>query len=207
MLLIFAAVQRCKSSRREAASRHNSFALPVFLLFVSYKSHILTIARIHRGPLNVSNVDKPLEGRSSKRCPQHAPSEKKKKRLCGPSKSLSGHMVFKFLGVKRSPVATYLLFFVINPHSTSSVTSALVVSSYLWVGVCVYMCDEFGLKGCESSCLLSLMPFRADIYVAVFKKEAGRKEWKPGVNPERWDVLDFRSIQTADDNIMNISQV
>lgn len=149
-MFIFAAMQCCESSRREAASRHNSFALaapfPIFLLFVSYKSHILTIAGIHRGPLNVSNVDKPLEGMSSKCWLQHTPSGKKKKqkqRLCSQSKfSLWPHgvQVFTF-EVWNGVQSQHIQLFFCNKstqhrkHHPRRKVCALVVSSHLCVSI------------------------------------------------------------------------
>lgn len=127
----------------------------------------------------MSNVDKPLEGRSSKRWLQHTPSEKKEKKTALQSIKVlclaTWCSSFYIRGVKQSSVATYSTLFCNKStqrrkrHPRRKVC-ALVVSSHLCV------CDEFGLKACESSCLLSLMPFRADIYVAVFKKKAGRKK-------------------------------
>lgn len=92
--------------------------------------------------------------------------------------------------------ATYSAPAVINPQRTGSITAE---KGRVWAAcgqsgcVCVCVCDEFGLKGCEStsSGLLSPNAF-SDLTFMLFCSNEGwqdkkktKKKRNPGANPKR----------------------
>lgn len=170
-----AVVQSWQSSRYEAWSRHYSSGLAPpppfhFFFFLSAINHTIITSRSPQRTSACVKCRQTISGQVKQTLA--ATYTIRKKWLCSQSKYFARpyswtnrlHIVrvLHFIYVTEQhfgPITTYSALAVINPHRTGSITAENGVSRMWAVEMCVYVCDEFGLKGCESasSGSLSLM--------------------------------------------------